>query len=220
MLSIDPQVAAAIVLTEKPRISEDVSNINSTVLDKLIENLGNLSTVYNKLPEQFVKKTNRINLGEEEEEDYEENVFNLEEQEEVISKKKSQAEIIDYKQDTENRDRDNSDSDEEQTKGNQVADLLDLGDIASINERVNNYSGIEKPNNNNNDLSGYQQSQYNPNPTRTMNQDSSNVQGSFHETGKILDDTIDFFSGNSVFTKNKPSSAVVPFAVSQTFYIL
>lgn len=210
MLSIDPQVAAAIVLTEKPRISEDVSNINSTVLDRLIENLGTLSTVFNKLPEQFVKKTNRVNLGEEEEEDYEENVFNLEEQEEVISKKKSQAEIVDYKPTTEKRD---SDSDEEQSKPNQVTDLLDLGDIASINERVNNYSGLEEPVKN---VRSDQQNPYNQNQNFNNNnyKEATNVQTSFHETGKVLDDSIDFFSGNSVFTKNKPSSAVVPFAVN------
>ena len=72
LIALDPNIASLIVLAEKPRISEDVSNIEGSLLDKLIDNLGTLSSVYSKAPELFTKKGKKINIGEEEEEEYEE----------------------------------------------------------------------------------------------------------------------------------------------------
>ena len=72
LIALDPNIASLIVLAEKPRISEDVSNIEGSLLDKLIDNLGTLSSVYSKTPELFTKKGKKINIGEEEEEEYEE----------------------------------------------------------------------------------------------------------------------------------------------------
>jgi hypothetical protein len=86
LLAIDPNIAAQIVLTEKPRISEDISNIEASLLDKLVDNLGSLASIYVKPPELFVKKTKIVNLGEEEDTEYEDNAFNLEDNESQINK--------------------------------------------------------------------------------------------------------------------------------------
>jgi hypothetical protein len=77
LLAIDPNLASMIVLSEKPRISEDVSALDPSLLDNLMNNLGTLATIYGKPPELFVKKTKKINIGEEEELDYEENAINV-----------------------------------------------------------------------------------------------------------------------------------------------
>lgn len=80
LMSIDPNAASHIVLSEKPRISEDASGYESSLLEKLVNNLGTLSTIYGKPPESFVKKTKKINYGEEEEEtENEENAIQINE---------------------------------------------------------------------------------------------------------------------------------------------
>lgn len=78
LIVIDPNMASIIVLAEKPVISEDVSSLEACLMDKLIDNLGTLASVYSKAPEVFVKKGKKINLGEEEEEEYEEQALNKE----------------------------------------------------------------------------------------------------------------------------------------------
>ena len=62
MLSTNPEEAKAVILCEKPVISEDSGSLDSQLLDKLINNIGMLSSVYYKPPENFVKKIrDRIN---------------------------------------------------------------------------------------------------------------------------------------------------------------
>jgi AP-1 complex subunit beta-1 len=62
MLSSNPEEAKSIILCEKPVISEDSSIIETQLLDRLIDNIGMLSSVYYKPPEAFVKKIrDRIN---------------------------------------------------------------------------------------------------------------------------------------------------------------
>lgn len=80
LMSIDPQLASKIIITEKPRISEDVSGYDEILLDKLLNNLGTLASVYSKPPELFVKKTKNKYFDEEEEGEYEESTFNLEQE--------------------------------------------------------------------------------------------------------------------------------------------
>jgi hypothetical protein len=123
LLAIDPNIAAQIVLTEKPRISEDSSTIESSLLDKLVDNLGSLASIYVKPPELFVKKTKIVNLGEEEETEYEDNTFNLEDNESQINKT-----IQDTSKVTEE-----TVQSEEEYKGNQEqkkeVNLIDFNDI-------------------------------------------------------------------------------------------
>jgi AP-1 complex subunit beta-1 len=54
LLSIDIEAAKAVVLSEKPPISDDTNQLESSLLDELILNLANLSSVYQKPPSQFV----------------------------------------------------------------------------------------------------------------------------------------------------------------------
>lgn len=62
MLATNPDLTKKIVLCEKPTISEDSSAIESLLLDKLVNNISMLSSVYYKPPEAFVKKIrDRIN---------------------------------------------------------------------------------------------------------------------------------------------------------------
>ena len=62
MLGQDPEEAKRIILCEKPTISEDQGFLEPALLDRLIENISMLSSVYYKPPEAFVKKIrDRIN---------------------------------------------------------------------------------------------------------------------------------------------------------------
>jgi len=62
MLSENPEEAKTIILCEKPTISEDSGHIEPQLLDKLIDNISMLSSVYYKTPETFaIKIRNKIN---------------------------------------------------------------------------------------------------------------------------------------------------------------
>jgi len=56
LLSTDPEAAKAVVLGEKPLISDDTTQLEPTLLDELITNLSTLSSVYHKPPETFIQK--------------------------------------------------------------------------------------------------------------------------------------------------------------------
>ena len=56
MLSSNPEMAKRIILCQKPTISEDSATIETQLLDRLVDNIGMLSSVYYKPPESFVKK--------------------------------------------------------------------------------------------------------------------------------------------------------------------
>ena len=62
MLSTNPELAKKVILSEKPTISEDSSTLEPQILDRLVNNIGMLGSVYFKTPEMFVKKIrDRIN---------------------------------------------------------------------------------------------------------------------------------------------------------------
>jgi len=56
MLSTDPEMLQKIVLAEKQPITGDSYNFDGPLLEKLVSNIGTLSSIYSKPPEQFVKK--------------------------------------------------------------------------------------------------------------------------------------------------------------------
>lgn len=56
LLAVDPELAKKIVLSEKPVISDQAYTLDSNLLDKLIEHLGTLASLYLKPPEKFVKR--------------------------------------------------------------------------------------------------------------------------------------------------------------------
>lgn len=61
LLSTDPEAAKAVVLGEKPLISDDTTALDPTLLDELISNISTLSSVYHRPPETFVHKLrNRV----------------------------------------------------------------------------------------------------------------------------------------------------------------
>jgi AP-1 complex subunit beta-1 len=55
LLVADPDAARAVVLAERPVISDDTSAIEASTLDMLISNLSTLAAIYHKPPEAFVK---------------------------------------------------------------------------------------------------------------------------------------------------------------------
>jgi len=56
LLSTDPEAAKAVVLGEKPLISDSTINLEESLLDELISNISTLASVYHKPPESFVTK--------------------------------------------------------------------------------------------------------------------------------------------------------------------
>lgn len=64
LLSTDPEVTKQVVLGEKPTISDDAGMIDSQILDKLIEQLASLSSIYHKPAESFIQYTREQQLDE------------------------------------------------------------------------------------------------------------------------------------------------------------
>ncbi|XP_047337436.1 beta-adaptin-like protein C [Impatiens glandulifera] len=56
LLSTDPEAAKDVVLAEKPVISDDSNQLDSSLLDELLANIATLSSVYHKSPEAFVTR--------------------------------------------------------------------------------------------------------------------------------------------------------------------
>jgi AP-1 complex subunit beta-1 len=60
LLSADPAAAKAVVLGEKPLISDTSNKLDDALLRNLISNIGSLASVYHKTPESFVAKLKDI----------------------------------------------------------------------------------------------------------------------------------------------------------------
>eukprot|EP00629_Pelagomonadales_sp_RCC1024_P014947 CAMPEP_0119291302 /NCGR_PEP_ID=MMETSP1329-20130426/42218_1 /TAXON_ID=114041 /ORGANISM="Genus nov. species nov., Strain RCC1024" /LENGTH=628 /DNA_ID=CAMNT_0007292131 /DNA_START=176 /DNA_END=2059 /DNA_ORIENTATION=+ len=54
LLSSDPECARAVVLGQKPPVEDDTAKLDTATLDKLMSQLGNLSSVYHQPAEAFV----------------------------------------------------------------------------------------------------------------------------------------------------------------------
>ena len=67
------------IVNEKPRINEDVSGFDDNLLTILMDNLGTMATIYEKPPEAFVKKTKEKYFEDDNEDEYEETQFNINE---------------------------------------------------------------------------------------------------------------------------------------------
>ena len=135
LMSIDPQLASKIITTEKPRISEDVSGYDNVLLDKLLNNLGTLATVYSKPPELFVKKTKNKYFDEEEEGEYEESAFNLEQENNPSTSQSSNQNVQDYDNEIKQPEIDNkpiAPTNPNQDMVNQNSNAINLLDIDSI----------------------------------------------------------------------------------------
>ena len=149
LMTIDPQLASKIIVNDKPRINEDVSGFDDNLLAILMDNLGTMATIYEKPPEAFVKKTKEKYFEDDNEGEYEESQFNLNEDDYNIPKEKEKKE---KKVDIVN----NIDNEEEiqpKPKINNNIDLLDLGDFntdSNNNNIINNNNMNNNMNNNNN----------------------------------------------------------------------
>ncbi|KAI3691801.1 hypothetical protein L6452_31603 [Arctium lappa] len=67
LLSTDPEAAKDVILAEKPVISDDSNQLDSSLLDELLANIATLSSVYHKPPEAFVTRVRTVQRTEEEE---------------------------------------------------------------------------------------------------------------------------------------------------------
>ena len=128
LMTIDPQLASKIIVNEKPKINEDASGFDDNLLAILMDNLGTLATIYEKPPEVFVKKTKEKYFDEENEDEYEESQFKLNEDEDIPKEdnKKSRQNIEDNNQINNNPPQ------------NKNIDLLDLGDLGGGNNPPQN----------------------------------------------------------------------------------
>ena len=138
LMTIDPQLASKIIVNDKPRINEDVSGFDDNLLAILMDNLGTMATIYEKPPEAFVKKTKEKYFEDDNEGEYEESQFNLNEDDYNMPKEKEKKE---KKVDIVN----NIDNEEEiqpKPKINNNIDLLDLGDFnTDSNNNINDLLG-------------------------------------------------------------------------------
>ena len=142
LMTIDPQLASKIIVNDKPKINEDASGFDDNLLAILMDNLGTMATIYEKPPELFVKKTKEKYFDEDNEDEYEESQFKLDEDEEIPKgdNKKKKKEVIE----------ENINKKENNQQQNQNIDLLDLGDFNTSNnppqnnnqQNMNNGGGI------------------------------------------------------------------------------
>ena len=136
LMTIDPQIANKIIVNEKPRINEDVSGFDDNLLAILMDNLGTLSTIYEKPPESFVKKTKEKYFEDDNEGEYEESQFNLNEDDYEIQKEKKEKQKA--KKMNNDNEEDNINNDNPPPKQNNNINLLDLGDFNTGNDIINN----------------------------------------------------------------------------------
>lgn len=71
LLSSDPEAARAVVLSEKPEITDDTYTIEPGLLEELMGQLATLSSIYHKPAEAFVMKNISIGSGGDDAEDEE-----------------------------------------------------------------------------------------------------------------------------------------------------
>ncbi|KAJ0393983.1 hypothetical protein P43SY_007498 [Pythium insidiosum] len=69
LLSANPEAANAVVLAEKPVISDDTNALEPTILDELISKISTLASVYHKLPSAFVVRSTGSELRADAEEE-------------------------------------------------------------------------------------------------------------------------------------------------------
>ena len=136
LMTIDPQIANKIIVNEKPRINEDVSGFDDNLLAILMDNLGTLSTIYEKPPEAFVKKTKEKYFEDDNEGEYEESQFNVNEEEYNDIPKEKKEKNINI----------NNEEQQPQPQPKSNIDLLDLGDFNTGNN--NNIMNNNNINNN------------------------------------------------------------------------
>lgn len=67
LLSTDPEAAKDVVLAEKPVISDDSNQLDSSLLDELLANISTLSSVYHKPPEAFISRVKAAPRADDEE---------------------------------------------------------------------------------------------------------------------------------------------------------
>ena len=140
LMSIDPQLASKIIITEKPKISEDISGYDEILLEKLMDNLGTLSTIYAKPPELFVKKTKNKYFEDEEEGEYEESAFNVEKEE------NNNNNMIENNENINNNNMNNNMNNDIQQNIPQT-NLLDIDDVLNQNNQSNDLMGVFNNNN-------------------------------------------------------------------------
>lgn len=138
LLDIDPSIASAIVLSEKPRISEDLISVSGNVLNRLIDNLGSLSTIYGKIPEQFVRKCKGVNTGEDEDLEVEDATFDIKEDD--VENINNSIRNADTNESNNNKENNLQKNNEQDLMGDPV-DLLDINDINNINQNISSYEG-------------------------------------------------------------------------------
>lgn len=63
LLSTDPEAAKAVVLAEKPLITDTTSQLDDNLLNDLIPHISTLASVYHKPPESFVTKLKGLSKG-------------------------------------------------------------------------------------------------------------------------------------------------------------
>ena len=69
LLAASPEAAKAVVLAEKPEITDDTHTMQPELLDSLIGNLSSLAAIYHKPPEAFVTKKAHTREAESSDED-------------------------------------------------------------------------------------------------------------------------------------------------------
>ena len=60
LLSTDPEAAKDVIISEKPVIADDTSALEPEMLDELMNNIGTLASVYQKLPDTFVARVKPV----------------------------------------------------------------------------------------------------------------------------------------------------------------
>lgn len=170
-MNIDPNIATHIVLSDKSVISQESSNLDPTLLDKLMDNFGTLSIIYSKPPELFVKKSKRVNIGEEEEYDLEDKDL-IDETDNDVLKSNSNKNVNNYNNNLNESDVSNDktvisdfntknqfsgghNNENNVSQAASTVNLIDLNDILGSGPQVsnqpltnNNYQNLINQNNN------------------------------------------------------------------------
>eukprot|EP01104_Vermistella_antarctica_P014792 TRINITY_DN4715_c0_g4_i1.p1 TRINITY_DN4715_c0_g4~~TRINITY_DN4715_c0_g4_i1.p1 ORF type:complete len:940 (+),score=338.52 TRINITY_DN4715_c0_g4_i1:85-2820(+) len=118
LLSTDPEAAKAVVLAEKPLISDTTCNLEPSLLDNLLSHMATLASVYHKPPETFVSKFRRLRR--------ERNADQRNNEDQNDGGQYQQDNDRDYQQQQQQQQ-----PQQQQQQQQPVGNLLDLGDLGS-----------------------------------------------------------------------------------------
>lgn len=142
LLSTDPEAAQTVVLSDKPTITDDISQLDPSILEQLIGQISTLASVYHKPPEVFIKGAKAVvfrNAGSQRK-----RTDSDDEQEEEEEEQQAPEEDEEESKDEESKRKEDAESDDDEPRSKRNSSPPPKAKPASNNNSNNNNSSSNK----------------------------------------------------------------------------